>query len=168
MRTLSRFHWDRALTRHRAGTSGAVLLRPGWAFDDSGVPTVSNPASGVTEWEGWAVANRSWWSSIAGDQNRSQFTLGTGAVAIADPDEWDDRGSPSPSSIGPYTALMHTPSVSLAGVAADSLQLAFDSSWRFESPAAGPADGVVRWRPAGDAVLLGFGARPQLQTRRYE
>jgi hypothetical protein len=102
----------------------------GWAVDDSGVPGVGNPTQGVTEWEGWAIANRAWWVQAAGDQNRSQFTRGVGAVAVADPDEWDDLGSPA--SIGPYNAALITPQISLAEMEAGSLSLSFDSSWRPE------------------------------------
>ncbi|MEL7471564.1 MAG: glycerophosphodiester phosphodiesterase family protein, partial [Pseudomonadota bacterium] len=44
---------------------------------------------GATEWQGWSFATPEFWLSADG-QNRSDFTLGTGVVAIADPDEWDD------------------------------------------------------------------------------
>ncbi len=104
----------------------------GWAFDDTGVPGFDNPAVGVTEWKGWAVTNRQWWATVAGDQRRSEFTRGVGAVAVADPDEWDDRGSPAPSSLGAYNATMTTRPVSLEGIEANSLQVSFDSSWRPE------------------------------------
>jgi hypothetical protein len=102
----------------------------GWSVDDSGVPGVGNPAEGVTEWEGWACTNRAWWVQAAGDQNRSQFTRGVGTIAVADPDEWDDRGNPE--AIGAYNAAMLMPEISLAGYLPASLRLAFDSSWRPE------------------------------------
>ncbi len=104
----------------------------GWTVDDSGVPGVNDPNLGVTEWEGWAVARKDWWVSTAADQNRSQFTRGSGAVAVADSDEHDDRGAPAPSTLGPYDAHLATPSISLAGIAADTVAITFDSSWRFE------------------------------------
>ncbi len=103
----------------------------GWSVDDSGVPGVGNPAEGVTEWEGWACTNRAWWVQAAGDQNRSQFTRGVGTIAVADPDEWDDRGNPE--AIGAYNAAMLMPEISLAGYLPNSLRLAFDSSWRPEA-----------------------------------
>ncbi|MFZ4576269.1 MAG: GC-type dockerin domain-anchored protein, partial [Phycisphaerales bacterium] len=102
----------------------------GWSVDDSGVPGVGNPNEGVTEWEGWACTNRAWWVQAAGDQNRSQFTRGVGTIAVADPDEWDDRGNPE--GIGAYNAAMLMPEISLAGYLPNSLRLAFDSSWRPE------------------------------------
>jgi hypothetical protein len=102
----------------------------GWTFDDSGVFGINNPALGMTEWKGWAITDRTWWSTIAADQGRSGFTRASGAVAVADPDEWDDKGSPS--SQGSFNAKMLTKPVSLDGVNAGSLQIAFDSSWRHE------------------------------------
>ncbi len=117
---------------NEAAASGVWSGTPpfGWSVDDSGVPGANDPAVGVTEWEGWAVARKDWWVSVAADQNRSQFTRGAGAVAVADPDEWDDRGTPS--NLGPYNARLFTPGVSLAGIAPASVRVGFDSSWRFE------------------------------------
>jgi hypothetical protein len=102
----------------------------GWTFDDSGVPGLNERGRGVTEWKGWCVADRLWWTQAAADQRRSEFTRASGAVAVADPDEWDDIGSPS--SLGAYNARMSTPPISLRGIASGSLRVAFDSSWRPE------------------------------------
>src|SRR5262249_55279678 len=57
----------------------------GWTVDNNfnaygasignvGVPQLGNPLYGVDEWEGWSFANKDFWSTVAGDQNRSQFT----------------------------------------------------------------------------------------------
>jgi len=86
---------------------------------------------GVYEWEGWSYVNKDWWVSVAGDQNRSQFTLGLGNVAVADPDEWDDRGNPD-VNCGYYNAFMSTPGVEIGNAAPGTLSLRFDSSWRPE------------------------------------
>jgi len=105
----------------------------GWTVDESGVPGIGDPANdGVTEWAGWAFANKDWWAQTAGDQRRSEFTLGQGTVAIADPDEWDDAAHPGPNSANPYDTWLSTPAVDISGVEAASLQLKFDSSWRPE------------------------------------
>ncbi len=119
----------------------------GWTWDGCGVPSyacrVGNcPPSdatcgtcgndqGVREWEGWSFVNKAWWVQVAGDQTRSQFTLGTGNVAVADADEWDDRGNPD-QLCGKYNAWMGTPSISLAGVTEGSVSFDFSSSWRPE------------------------------------
>ncbi len=113
----------------------------GWTVDDSAMPFVNDTTRGVEEWEGWSFADKDWWTSTAGDQNRSQFNLASGIVAVADPDEWDDRGSPIDGSPfeGYYNALMRTPEVSLPtnGLPAS---LTFASSWRPEAFDDGPSN----------------------------
>jgi len=101
----------------------------GWTIDDKGVPGAGNPAQdGVTEWAGWSFADRIWWTNTAGDQNRSQFTLGTGTVAIADPDEWDDLAH----ATGRWATYLSAPAIDISGAQSGSLTLTFDSSWRPE------------------------------------
>jgi len=123
----------------------------GWSIDDSGMPV-----GGVTEWRGWSFASPTWWSTVAGDQGRSQFTKGTGVVAIADPDEWDDLAHDA----GTYNSFLKTPAISLAGVGAGSARLRFDSSWMPEgvqtatvtaSYNGGAATDVLRWESEGGA-----------------
>lgn len=92
----------------------------GWSVDNSGVPP-----GGVTEWRGWSFVSPTWWSTVAQDQGRSEFTKASGAIAVADPDEWDDL----PRTAGTYNSLLKTPAISLAGVAANTARLRFDSSW---------------------------------------
>ncbi len=107
----------------------------GWTVDESGIPGIGDPANdGVTEWAGWAFANKDWWIQTAGDQRRSEFTLGQGTVAVADPDEWDDLPHAGKGRIqeDPYDTWLSTPAVDISGVEAGSLQLKFDSSWRPE------------------------------------
>lgn len=114
---------------------------PGWIINDSGVPFVSSTTRGVTEWKGWSFANKAWWSSAAGNQGRAEFTLGKGTVAVADPDEWDDKGNPINGSPfgGYYNAFMTTPAIPLAGAAPGAVQLSFDSSWLPECCDDGPS-----------------------------
>ncbi|NLT76294.1 MAG: hypothetical protein GXX98_07210, partial [Planctomycetes bacterium] len=101
----------------------------GWVIDDSGMPGVGDPAmDGVTEWAGWSFADKDWWVQAAEDQDRSTFTLGTGIVAIADADEWDDIDHAE----GWYDSFLSTPAIDLTGVEATMLQLRFASSWRPE------------------------------------
>jgi hypothetical protein len=98
-------------------------------IDDTGMPGVDDPATdGVTEWAGWSFADQAWWTEAAEDQDRSTFTLGTGTVAIADPDEWDDADHAE----GYFNSFLMTPIIDLTGVESGVLQLAFDSSWRPE------------------------------------
>ena len=102
----------------------------GWLIDDSGVPSIGIAGQGVTEWEGWAFADKSWWTDVAGDQRRSEFTSARNTIAIADPDEWDDLGDPE--SLGPYNASMTTPPVSIDSARSNSIRVSFLSSWRPE------------------------------------
>jgi hypothetical protein len=61
------------------------------------------------------------------------FTLGVGTVAVADPDEWDDDDRvPDPIADNPYDTWLTTPAIDVSGVAAGTLELQFDSSWRPE------------------------------------
>ncbi|MEZ5327995.1 MAG: PA14 domain-containing protein [Verrucomicrobiales bacterium] len=112
----------------------------GWVTDDSQLykgefdpdPAPEDPIDwlGKTEWKGWSFADKDWWALTAGDQRRTEFTKGTGTVAIADPDEWDDSGSPAGS--GQFNSFIITPAISLDGVPPGSVLLKFDSSWRPE------------------------------------
>jgi hypothetical protein len=102
----------------------------GWAIDDSKMPGVGNPAiNGITEWAGWSFANKDWWIQAAGNQRRLEFVLGSGAVMIADPDEWDD----ATHAHGLFDSRISTGPISVAGAAANSLVLFYDSSWRPEA-----------------------------------
>ncbi|WP_425396015.1 hypothetical protein [Aeoliella sp.] len=140
---------DRLRSRRRLWTAALALLvlaLPQVAFSQRLPDGV-----GVTEWEEWSFADREWWSEVAGDQRRSEFTLGTGVVAIADPDEWDDIGGPG----GTYTfnSQLRTPAIDLSGVDPSSLNLTFASSWRPEDTQGaslevfydGVATEVFRW-----------------------
>jgi len=102
----------------------------GWSQDDTGMPGLGNAATdGVIEWAGWSFANRDWWVRTAGDQRRADFTFGQGTVMIADPDEWDDAAHVK----GFFNSFVATKEIDLTGYAANSLVLAFDSSWRPEA-----------------------------------
>ena len=100
----------------------------GWTRDNSGVPSAGDPANGVDEWEGWTFADHDWWALVAGDQRRSEFALAVGTIAVADSDEYDDKGDPQ----GTYNAFLTTPVIGIVGMEAGSLELVFDSSWRPE------------------------------------
>jgi hypothetical protein len=105
----------------------------GWMIDDSGVPGVGNPdEDGVTEWAGWSFADKDWWIAAAGDQRRSEFNLGQGTVAVADPDEWDDQTHLDSAENGWYNTYMTSPVISLDGIAEGTAFVQFASSWRDE------------------------------------
>ncbi|MEL7471620.1 MAG: hypothetical protein AAFN27_24465, partial [Pseudomonadota bacterium] len=69
---------------------------------------------GTTEWQGWSFATPEFWLSADG-QNRSDFTLGTGVVAIADPDEWDDFNDGSIDG-DDFDSTLATPLIDITGI----------------------------------------------------
>ena len=114
---------------------------PGWVADDSGVPGAGTALDGVTEWAGWAFADKFWWSRVdSGIQRRDEFTLASGTVMVADPDEWDDQPHPGYGVSTEdrtaqglwYDTFVTTSPINLAGVEANSMVVAFASSWRPE------------------------------------
>ncbi|MCP4611002.1 MAG: LamG domain-containing protein, partial [Planctomycetes bacterium] len=106
----------------------------GWIVDESGIPGLGmDETDGVTEWAGWAFADKAWWTEAAGDQDRSLFELGSGTVAVADPDEWDDgERLPIPIAVDPYDTWLTTPDIKIGSAEPGTLELKFDSSWRPE------------------------------------
>ncbi|WP_327321246.1 hypothetical protein OG735_01095 [Streptomyces sp. NBC_01210] len=62
----------------------------GWSVDNSQMPQ-----NGVREWRGWTLTTMAFWARAGADQGREDFSLSSGVLAVADPDEWDDLGSPS-------------------------------------------------------------------------
>ena len=119
----------------------------GWLVDRSGVPGNSEDHvgyiadededgypdnDGVSEWAGWSFADYAWWVKAAGDQSRSQFTLAKNVVAVADPDEWDDKAHAGGAANGWYKTLLTTPKIDVSGIVAGTLSARFHSSWRPE------------------------------------
>jgi len=117
----------------------------GWVVDDSKMPGVGTALDGRTEWAGWSFARRDWWTTVDG-QRRGEFLLGVGTIMIADPDEWDD----SAHEKGFFESYVTTQNAAVTASAANTLVLAFDSSWRPE----GFDDGGANWPvgPEGEAI----------------
>lgn len=96
----------------------------GWTRDNTDTP-IGDPV----EFQGWTFLNKDWWISTAGDQNRSTFTAGSGTVAVADPDEYDDI---TDIDTARFNVFLQTPAVDLTGIQANSVKLSFDSNFRSE------------------------------------
>ncbi|MFM1904064.1 MAG: hypothetical protein RLZZ440_1964, partial [Planctomycetota bacterium] len=99
---------------------------PQFGFD---FQTTLDPTKGYDEWRGWSFADKDSWLA-ADNQGRDQFTLGTGTVMVADTDEYDDGNAAE----RPWVGYSYTPVIDLTGVAANSVKLEFDSSFRPEGP----------------------------------
>ncbi|GHA10518.1 hypothetical protein GCM10010329_36590 [Streptomyces spiroverticillatus] len=80
----------------------------GWTIDNSKMPATG----GVTEWRGWTLTTDEFWTRAEKSQQRESFTKGRGVIAVADPDEWDDKGSPSSSAA--FDSTLISPAVSVA------------------------------------------------------
>nr|WP_272952022.1 NEW3 domain-containing protein [Streptomyces filamentosus] len=109
----------------RPGLRGWTRTAPeGW--------TVTNAAGmpqGTEELNGWSFLSRQFW--FPAGQERGAFGRSLGVVAVADPDDWDDTGSPS--GRGTFDSTLTTPPVAIpAGT--PTLYLGFDSHYRQESP----------------------------------
>ncbi len=106
----------------------------GWTVD------FNLPGIGVTEWQGWNIADGRWWAFTCGDQDRTDFVepsengLSRGGVAIADGDEWDDydANGVNPDGQGLMDTMMSTPAFDVSGVTPGSVNISFFSSWRPE------------------------------------
>ncbi|MDP6215569.1 MAG: hypothetical protein QGI41_11660, partial [Acidimicrobiales bacterium] len=111
-----------------AGVPGNSEDHVGYIADEDGDGYPDN--DGVSEWAGWSFADYNWWVQVAGDQTRSEFTLAENVVAVADPDEWDDRSHAPAEANGGYKTFMTTPEIDVSGIPADTLFVRFHSSWR--------------------------------------
>ncbi|MGW3661386.1 phosphocholine-specific phospholipase C [Streptomyces sp. NPDC005151] len=113
----------------------ADLSRPGllgWTRTTPAGWTVTNALAmpqGTRELQGWTFLSKQFW--FPGGQNRPNFSRALGVVAVADPDDWDDTGSPS--GRGRFDSTLTTPAVTIPS-GTSTLHLGFDSHYRQESP----------------------------------
>jgi len=112
------------------GTDWTATPPSGWTVDNT-----NNATGGVTEYRGWTFLDKDVWDAWSG-QGRDTFTLGSGTVAVADTDEFDDIANG-----GPMDTLLVTPLLNLSSVAATQVAIEFDSSFRPEGGGGGFAEG---------------------------
>ena len=112
------------------GTDFSTTGQFGFTFD-----TTLDPTKGIDEWRGWSYAGEDSWLAADG-QSRDQFTLGEGTLMIADSDEYDDGNAAET----PWVGYSYTKPVDLTGVAANSVTLEFDSSFRHEAAQLGTVE----------------------------
>ncbi len=115
----------------------------GWTHDGpTGWSRTVDPASpaGTTEWRGWSFTTPEFWTA-ADQQARGEFTKGTGVIAVADGDEWDDFNGGAGGNTDSLDTTLGTPALSLLGVGGGQT--------------AGAAADIVRIDPlTGDEGLL--------------
>ncbi|MGW6916877.1 alkaline phosphatase family protein [Kitasatospora sp. NPDC054939] len=119
----------------------------GWSVDNSRMPN-----NGVTEWRGWALTTDEFWTRTAPGQERESFTRGRGVIAVADPDEWDDKGSPSTSTV--FDSTLVSPSYPIAGKS--SLTLGYATHYLQEGAQRG--DVLVSFDGGADTVVRTYSA----------
>ena len=79
-------------------------------------------AGGPKEFDGWTFVDPVWWNRTAG-QGRTKFTKGRGAIAVADSDEYNDRGNAK------FDASLSTPAIDVSEIQEGTMVLTYDSSW---------------------------------------
>ena len=95
----------------------------------------NTPAGGPPEFWGWTFHDKTSWMGTTYENNdnkrRGEFTKGQGVVAVADGDEYDDKGNIDPNL---FRTLLKTPQIDVSGLKDDRAILTFDSSWLPEAP----------------------------------
>jgi MYXO-CTERM domain-containing protein len=107
------------------GTDWTDVAPTGWVRDQG-----ATPVGGPPEFFGFTFHDKQSWINTEADQNRSSWVGGIGTVMVADPDAYDDGAVDIAGQL--FNVRITTPAISLSGVAANSVILGFDSSFRVE------------------------------------
>ena len=107
------------------GTDWASEGPAGWVMRKNNGHGLTGGGSDVVEFDGWTFLDPVSWDATAG-QDRSNFTKGTGVIAVADSDEYDDKDDAR------LNATLSTPSIDISDASGSKLILKYDSSWRKE------------------------------------
>jgi hypothetical protein len=108
----------------------------GWTRDNSNFPEPFNPLFGTFEWKGWSFANSGFWEAAERRDDfpgRSAFQNGSGTIAVADSDLWNDKADPA-NGIGFFNSTLRTQpiSITLPITLNEQISVGFDASWRGE------------------------------------
>lgn len=126
--------------QHNPGVVGWTQQGPdGWSVTNSDTPG----AGGMKDLRGWTFATPEFW--LAENQERDSFTKGSGVIAIADGDEWNDA-----PGAGRMDTTLNAPTLTLPG-GATQVRVQWDNSYRHE--AGQTAEAFVEF-DTGDRVTL--------------
>ncbi|MCH2383503.1 MAG: DUF642 domain-containing protein, partial [Pedosphaera sp.] len=139
------------------GTDWTADAPAGWVMVLGPNHGPTDGGDGVKEFNGWTFVDPVSWINTAPGQGRSEFTKGTGVIAVGDSDEYDDAADAK------FDAALSTPAVNIAGVAAGALYITYDSSWRQE-----PQQGRVLVSFDGGAPVMLLELTPDTPTAYNE
>jgi hypothetical protein len=138
------------------GTDWTATAPTGWVMATGDGHGATAGGDTVTEFDGWTFVDPVTWNATAG-QERSQFTKGSGAIAVADSDEFDDKADAG------FNASLSTPAIDISSAAAGTLVVTYDSSWRQE-----PQNGKVTVAFDGGAAVTLLELTPDTPTAYNE
>jgi hypothetical protein len=137
------------------GTDWTDALPLGWTMTLGAGTPIGNPV----ELRGWRIHDVDSWLASADGQERWFFTRGgvgnRGSVLVVDGDEYDD-GTDLDTGV-PYGAMDTTitlPTIPLAGLAASSVRLEFDSSFRPEDDGTAGQRGRLQYSLDGGSSFV--------------
>ncbi|TWP47818.1 nucleotide pyrophosphatase [Lentzea tibetensis] len=121
--------FDGVTLKPRQDETGVPSSVLGWTHQGPAGWSVRNATAmpaGVAEWQGWSFTTDDFWTRTAPAQEREANVRARGVFAVADPDEWDDKGSPSSS--GRFDSTLVSPGFDVSG--ATTARLEYVSHYR--------------------------------------
>ncbi|QHC60385.1 alkaline phosphatase family protein [Rathayibacter sp. VKM Ac-2760] len=119
--------------RPRVDETGIPASTLGWTPTAPTGWTVTNGPSigtkGKSEWRGWTFATPAFWAAAQTGQGREDFTKGSGVVAVADNDEWDDGNNPGEQL---FASTLTSAPIAVPG--GRTVHVNFDSNYRQTGP----------------------------------
>jgi len=146
--------FDTAIDRLQPAVDETGLPILGWTREAPTGWTIDNGAmtpGGTTEWRGWSLAHEEFFARTDPNQGRESFARARGVIAVADPDEWDDTGSPSSS--GRFDSTLRSPPWPITGGTTTNLR--FASHYRQDGVQKG--DVIVSFDVGSPQVVLHYG-----------
>ncbi|MGW2279451.1 alkaline phosphatase family protein [Streptomyces sp. NPDC001770] len=122
----------------------------GWSIDNSAMGT-----GGVTEWRGWSFTTDEFWTAAERGQGRENNIRARNVFAVADGDEWVDRGY-----TGTFDSTLISPAWAVRGGATAVLR--YTTYYRQESPQKG--DVLVSYDGGAPVLVKSYGADASSRT----
>jgi hypothetical protein len=118
----------------------------GWRIDEHTLE------AGVAEYRGWSLMSGQFWATSQPDQGRESFFRSRDVIAVADTDEWNDKGHPSNEGQRMDSTLL-SPWLAVSG--GQRVTVAFNSHYRQVSRSSDPqkAQLVLRYDDGTRQVL---------------